>query len=915
MTMKRLSVLTVILLLAGALYGSTDPGCIGIDLGIEDNPSVKDALLPFRQINRPRIALALGGGGSRGLAQIGVLKVMERYALPVDAVAGTSMGAVIGGLLSVGYTAAELESLACSVDWDNIIHDMPARKQLFLGQKEQKERFLLQVRFRGLSPDLPGAYTSGQRMTDLLNELLLKAPLTAISDFELLPIPYAAVATDLLTGRKVVLKSGSMVEAMRSSMAIPLLFTPVSMDTLLLADGGLVQNLPVTEARSFGADLVLAINTSSKLRSAKSLNAPWEMADQVTTIMHQEKIKAQMDSADVVIEPDLRGIFNTDFGDVQGLIRAGEMAAESAMPDLLRLLDSLGSGDESVNELLPGGLPRGRRADANGISPANRGSPAASGERPPFKRFEVRDIRLAGIRRLDPVVIREKIGIDTLNPVSIPEIRWAGRSVFQTGYFETVSAILDTVRDMLVFEVAENPWIEGVSFRGNTVFPDSVLQGCIRIRPGVLNHQESRSAYRRLLQKYHDAGFSLASVRRTEIRDNRLFVEIDEGRISGVRLYGNHRTREFVINREFPVKSGDLFNLSAVQQGIASVYSTGYFETVRFDVKSRTHSHEVLLHMTEHPYTLARIGFRYDLDRQNKGIVELMEENLMGLGMEASLSGVAGTWDRAVEAAVRADRLFYSYFTGRLEAGAREQRFRLVEDAQDRGEYVISQGGVCLSAGQQMKRLGTLSARFCFEEVHVRPLSGLSLPSEKLTLSCLTVRSVVDSRDRLPFPTGGEYHVLEWETGLSFLGSDRPYFKLYSQMESHFSLLPRVVFQSQVRWGTADLTTPFSKQFRVGGLFSYMGLSESSWTGRRFFILSGQVRYRIPWFRRLEGWAVIRYDLGAMWGRYSRIVWEDFKQGLGAYIAWDTPIGPFYAGYGYMTDGMGRLYFSVGHPF
>jgi len=435
------------------------------------------------------------------------------------------------------------------------------------------------------------------------------------------------------------------------------------------------------------------------------------------------------------------------------------------------------------------------------------------------------------------------------------------------------------------------------------------------MRPGVLNHHASRTDYHRLLQKYNDSGFSLAAIKRTGVADNRLLVEIDEGRISGIRLQGNERTRNFVINREFPLKTGDLFNLSAIQQGIASVYSTGYFETVRFDVESRAGVHEVRIQMTEHPYTLARIGFRYDLDRQNKGILELMEENLMGLGMEASLSGVAGTWDRAVTGTIRADRLLYSYFTGRLEAGAREHRYRLVEDNQDRGEYVISQGGVSFSAGQQMKRLGTLSAQLCLEEVHVRPLSGMSLSEEKLTLSHLTVRSVVDSRDRLPFPTGGEYHVLEWETGLPFLGSDRPYFKLYSQMESHFSLLPRLVFQSQVRWGTADLTTPFSKQFRMGGLFSYMGLSESSRTGRRFFILSGQVRYRIPWFRRLEGWAVIRYDFGAMWGRYSKIQWEDFKQGLGGYLAWDTPVGPLYAGYGYMTDGMGRLYFSVGHLF
>ncbi|HEX9934506.1 MAG TPA: patatin-like phospholipase family protein, partial [bacterium] len=181
------------------------PGQVSIPLGIEQGIEKKDGLAPYFVERRPRIGLALSGGGARGFAQIGVLKVLDKHGISVDCIAGTSMGSFVGGLYASGYTAAQIDSLAHTVQWEDIVQDAPPRRQLFLGQKEKKSRSILQVRFHRLSFDFRPAYTAGQKLTLLLNSLLLNAPCPVSRGFDGLPIPLRIVCTDLLSGNKVVL--------------------------------------------------------------------------------------------------------------------------------------------------------------------------------------------------------------------------------------------------------------------------------------------------------------------------------------------------------------------------------------------------------------------------------------------------------------------------------------------------------------------------------------------------------------------------------------------------------------------------------------------------------------------------------------------------------------------------------------
>ena len=211
---------------------------------------------------RPKIGLALSGGGARAAAHIGVLKVLEREGIPIDCITGTSFGALAGGLFSAGYSAQELEQILLGQDWNTIFSGAPQRRLTPLMER-RIARYQAQVSFRGWEPELPTGLLGGQRLTQALDVLTTSRMLQANFDFDNLPVQFRAVSTNLIDGKPFIFKEGSMTEALRASIAVPFLFTPLEKDGMLLVDGGLVNNLPVDVARSLGADIVIAVDATS----------------------------------------------------------------------------------------------------------------------------------------------------------------------------------------------------------------------------------------------------------------------------------------------------------------------------------------------------------------------------------------------------------------------------------------------------------------------------------------------------------------------------------------------------------------------------------------------------------------------------------------------------------------------------
>jgi NTE family protein len=275
----------------------------------------------------------LSGGGARGVAHIGVLKVLEEEHVPIDAIAGTSMGAVVGGLYASGLTAREIERIMTSLNWQDAFRDRPPREDLTLRRKQEDENFLVKfpLGIRGHKVLLPKGLIQGQRLNQMLRRLTL--PVARITNFDELPTPFRALATDLETGEGVTIDSGDLTSAMRASMSAPGVFAPVERDGRLLVDGGISENLPVDIARSMGVDILIVVDVGSPLLTREKLNSVPIISNQMIAILIQrnsrqqlEKLKAQ----DILIAPPLGDTSSFDFGNVKRVIAVGERAAHAS---------------------------------------------------------------------------------------------------------------------------------------------------------------------------------------------------------------------------------------------------------------------------------------------------------------------------------------------------------------------------------------------------------------------------------------------------------------------------------------------------------------------------------------------------------------------------------------------------------
>ena len=279
---------------------------------------------------RPRIGLVLSGGGARGLAHIGVLKVLQKLRVPIAAVAGTSMGAVVGGLYASGLTAGQIEAVVRSLNWQEAFRDQPPRQDLTLRRKEEDDNFLVKFRIgvRHGHLVLPQGLIEGQSLTEILRRLTL--PVARITNFNGLPTPFRAVATNLATGKEVVMNSGDLTSAMRASMSVPGVFAPVARGGQLLIDGGVSDNVPIDVARAMGVDVLIVVDVSYPLEPPRRLNGVAGISAQTLAILMKRKSDRELATLgphDVLIRPKLKGISSFDFGNVNRLLAIGEAAA------------------------------------------------------------------------------------------------------------------------------------------------------------------------------------------------------------------------------------------------------------------------------------------------------------------------------------------------------------------------------------------------------------------------------------------------------------------------------------------------------------------------------------------------------------------------------------------------------------
>ncbi|HEY1091336.1 MAG TPA: patatin-like phospholipase family protein, partial [Burkholderiaceae bacterium] len=286
---------------------------------------------------RPKLGLVLSGGGARGLAHVGVLKVLEREHIPVDVIAGTSMGAIVGGLYASGLSAEDLERELLAIGWGDIFATRVDRPLLPQRRKEEDFEFspVLEFGLRDGELRAPQGTLSARGLEVLLRRLTL--PVRDIHQFDALPIPFRAVATDMETGSQATLAEGDLALALRSSMSVPGVFAPTEWRGRLLGDGGLVDNLPVDVARDMGAQALIVVNVGTPLGNAESLRSIVGLTGQMIAILIEQNVQRSLNSLwaqDLLITPSLGRLTSADFERARDFIAQGETAAERMLPAL-----------------------------------------------------------------------------------------------------------------------------------------------------------------------------------------------------------------------------------------------------------------------------------------------------------------------------------------------------------------------------------------------------------------------------------------------------------------------------------------------------------------------------------------------------------------------------------------------------
>lgn len=301
----------------------------------------------YQKLRTPKIALVLSGGGARGLAQIGTLKEFEKFGIKFDYIVGTSIGAIIGGLYSSGYSASEIESIVLNANWEEILSltDEHLRSFYFIDQKEISDRNFLTFRFKDFKFVIPEGISSQPKYQQFLQELIYKAPYQAYGDFDNLKYPFRAVATNLINGKSISFSKGNLLLAIKASATIPLVNNPIKIDSMIFVDGGIFQNIPVESAMEFNPDIIITINTISELQNPDDLNNVFNVADQVLSVLMKKFSDKSSVLTDFLITPELGRHSNSDFTNIQQLINAGSVAAskyiDSIRAKIIHYTDSL----------------------------------------------------------------------------------------------------------------------------------------------------------------------------------------------------------------------------------------------------------------------------------------------------------------------------------------------------------------------------------------------------------------------------------------------------------------------------------------------------------------------------------------------------------------------------------------------
>ncbi len=818
---------------------------------------------------QPSTAIVLSGGGARGIAHIGAIKCMEDNELAFNYITGTSIGAIIGGLYASGYSADKIDSTFANANWDNIfsLRNYGNRKNLFYDEKYIEDRSILTLNFKQLALVAPEGFSDGTELNLFLQNLFLKSIYFCNNNFDSLKYPFRAVATDLVSGQSITIKSGNLFRAVRASSTMPVNFSPVRIDSMILIDGGVMANLPVRQASEFKADMIIAVDVTTPIYSMKDIKDPMRIADQAVSISMLHFVQEDAKLADILIKPQLGNRRNTDFKNLNSMINAGYIAMQNKIVDIKLLqnkkIDSF-LAEQNYSEILKYDLF--------------------------FDNFNTIDMQ-----NLDTL----KSNFDKLKLLNqfIISQKYRQIKIFKEEVITEKNEKKIIFRVMpLYYKKLSNLNLEGF-YNENVVGFSNVIQH--KYRDSLLSSRMVNKIREEFLTEYYNRSSPFVNVKCRLANDSTLSVNIIESILKEIKIHGNEETKEKIIKDWICFDIGDTVSVEKLQECYTRLNNTNRFSNIDLQILSCDSGCVLLVNIKEVGNQTLRLTGRIDDERIVQVGIDFVNENIFSSSVRNINYFKIGPKDRRFQISLFEPSLMRTSVTLNFTGYYDWREFNLYNKSQEFSPEIIGENfferfGMIGLLGWQVENKGLVNLQYRLENQGYNDYANGDTILKNYTISTLKLAFDYDTENHPNFATEGTLLSISLETNLFTPKKAQAFTKMNFLIRTGW-LFEDLYISASLLFGAGDRTLPYPEFYSLGGQELFFGMREDEEMGRQLFKSSASLRYKLPGIVSLLGmstYLALRYDLGSVWEMPDEIKFSTLKHGLGFSLMLDTPVGP-----------------------
>lgn len=818
----------------------------------------------------PKISLILSGGGARGFSQIGVLYVLELNNIIIDNISGTSMGALIGGLYASGYTVNEISNIASHTNWDEILNFnlKQTRNSQSFDYKYIYDRSLLSFEFNDYKFITPKGFSDSYKLDLFLRELLYNARYKPINSFDDLKVKLRIAACDIVSGKTHIFNSGNIIKAIRASSSIPLQYSPVKVDSMLLIDGGIFDNIPQSASNQFVPDIKITVKNTSPLYNINELNNAVDIADQILSVSMKYFEKKDELLSGIIIEPNLNKYENNNFKNVSKLILQGKIATSKKINIIKDTLDYIVS--KKFKHLLS--------------SKYNLNAFKYIVDKTNKQNYKYDKYICKQIINYDTLLLYESIKIkesnDTLILIKTPHTNITNINIISEN---SIKCKLDLAN--LSQNINEK-------YIGQTI-----------------NRNIKESIKNRILDTLFAYGYSFARINKFNILKNGCIdIVIAGGIVQKINISGTKNTAKFLIKREFnfkfPVKdTSDTYCLNSndLLSSWINLKGNSLFKTIDFNYKYSDDKIDLDIQAEENGNQGLNIGFRIDNYRNFRLASSIIKHNLFNSGTFSAADIIIGERDYHFGYKLSNSRIsysqvglsIYSYYDKKIYPGYYENPNETVQtfyNQSKRNNINQEVAGINLAFTSKILDRGALKIGLRYEKQRTNYTDKVK-NLEWHSINNIFVNSEFDTENKIAFSDRGYYLNLLFESNFISIHNNIPYSKILANMRYNITY-KQITISPSLFIAAADKSLPLEEYFSMGGIDDFYGMQEYQMRGQQKLLLSMEGRYLLPYNLLFNTYIGMRYDYGNIWETSGMIDFNYMKHGMGIYTAVETPLGP-----------------------